>query len=98
MATRVAKRLKINDIGKIGNKKKILKSSEKTRKFPVSFLEINFWQRQSQGTRKQISKFSGLVQLFLIFLLFANDFFTDCSLRLKSFKISHPIKIFFNKS
>ena len=64
---------------KLGNENKISKLSGDSGQCPVSSPKINFWQYWSKPTQKQISKFSGLEQFCLIFLLLAKYFLTDCS-------------------
>ena len=58
--------------------KKNLKIGWRHRLMYSLLSKINFWQQWSKLTQKHISKFSGLVQFCLIFLLFVKCFVTDC--------------------
>ena len=68
-----------NDLKKSGNEKNIWKLDGDTVLCPVSPPKVNPWQKWPELTQKQISKFSGLVQFCLIFLVLVKYFATDCS-------------------
>ena len=69
------KRVKSQDLRKLGNYRKILNLVE----CPASLQEIKLWQQQLKNTLAQVLNFSCSVQFYWIFLLCSKHFIQDCS-------------------
>ena len=70
VASQFAKRLQTQDLWKLGNEKTISKLGEGTAQCSVFSPKTNFLQQQSKLMQMQVSKLSGLVRFYFVFLLF----------------------------